>query len=105
MISFAPNTPSLSDYFYGCLRCLDDGDVSGDSTGSTDPDTNWDGDTIVAGTKIGIMVDFSQDGTTTLTAYSDGVRAGVMSTGSLRGPLCPAVWFGGSGQSVAFVCE
>ena len=55
------------------------------------------------GTKIGMMLDFDTDGTATVTAYKDGVRAGVMSTGSLRGPLCPAVWFDSAGQGVEFV--
>ena len=57
------------------------------------------------GTKIGINVDFDQDGTATLTAYRDGVKEGVLSTGSLRGPLRPAVWFrfNASGQSIEFV--
>ena len=78
----------------------------GNVTGDTDPGYNWDRDEIVggdSGTKIGIMLDFDQDGTATLTAYKDGVRAGVLSTGSLRGPLCPAVWFNASGQSIEFV--
>ena len=57
----------------------------------------------MAGTKIGMLVDFDQDGTATVTAYIDGVRAGVMSTGSLRDPLCPAVWFGSFGQNIEFV--
>ena len=57
----------------------------------------------MAGTKIGIMLDFHQDGTATVTAYRDGVRAGVLSTGSLRGPLCPAVWLRDDGQGVEFV--
>ena len=57
----------------------------------------------MAGTKIGIMLDFDQDGTATVTAYKDGVRAGVLSTGSLRGPLCPTVWFELDGQGVEFV--
>ena len=55
------------------------------------------------GTKIGMMLDFDTDGTATVTAYKDGVRAGVVSTGSLRGPLCPIVWFGTVRQSVEFV--
>ena len=93
--------PCLSDYYHGHLRALDDGIVWGNSTGSTDYD--WNPDTIVVGTKIGMLLDFGPDGTATMTAYRDGVRAGVLSTGSLRGPLCPGVWFGRPGQSVEFV--
>ena len=80
---------------------MDDGFVVGNT--HLDPGPNWDTATIVVGTKIGIMLDFNQDGTATLTAYKDGVRAGVLSTGSLRGPLCPAVWFNEHGQSVEFI--
>ena len=79
--------------------------VSGDSTGRTDLDDYWDRDTIVAGTKIGIMIDFDQDGTATVTGYKDGVKVRVLSTGSLRGPLCPAVWLCIKGQSVEFVAS
>ena len=88
---------------YGCLRALHDGTVYDNSTGSTNPGADWDRSTIVTGTKIGIMLDFKQDGTATLTAYKDGVRAGVLSTGSLRGPLCPVVCFMETGQSVEIV--
>ena len=75
----------------------------GNSTGDTNPGANWDSDTIVAGTKIGIMLDFDQDGTATVTAYQDGVQVRVLSTGSLRGPLCPAVGLDEAGQSVKIV--
>ena len=91
----------MSDYYCGCLRRLFNGRVYGNSTGSTNLSANWDRwdrTTIVAGTKIGIMLDFNQDGTATLTGYKDGVRVGVLSTGSLRGPLCPAVWFNETGS-------
>merc|ERR1712032_684724 len=87
----------------GCALDLDDGSVYGNSTGSTDLDDDWNSDTIVTGTKIGLMVDFNQDGTATVTAYQDGVKVGVLSTGSLRGPLCPGVCLGRTGQSVEFV--
>ena len=50
-----------------------------------------------------MMLVFNEDGTATVTAYKDGVRAGVLSTGSLRGPLCPSVWLGDVGDSVEFV--
>ena len=94
MISLAPNVPMF-------LRDLCRGYINGNSTGNTSPDTDWT--TIVSGTKIGIMLDFDLDGTATVTAYKDGVRACVMSTGSLRGPLCPAVWFSEPGQSVQLI--
>ena len=59
------------------------------------------------GTKIGMLLEFDADGTATVTAYKDGVRAGVLSTGSLRGPLCPIVWFFANkyqkGQGVEFI--
>ena len=57
----------------------------------------------MSGTRIGMMLDFNQDGTATVTAYKDGVRAGVMSTGSLRGPLCPSDCFYDVGEGVEFV--
>ena len=92
------------DYYYGCHRYLRNGKVCGNSTGHTDPGANWDRATIVSGTKIGFMLDFDPDDTATVTAYKDGVRAGVMSTGSLRGPLYPAVWFDDeAGTSIQFV--
>ena len=97
MISLAPKLPCLPDYYYGYLRDLYNGVVYGNSNGA---DWDWNRDTIVAGTTIGMMLDFSQDGTATVTAYKDGVRAGVMSSGSLRGPLCPAVWFCETDQSI-----
>ena len=95
-----PQTLScLSDYYYDCHRHLGSDSSFGNSTGSTFPRAG----VIVTGTKIGMLLDFEQDGTATMTAYKDGVRAGVLSTGSLRGPLCPAVWFRENGQSVEFV--
>ena len=84
-------------------RYLCDGSVGINSTDHTDLGANWDLATIVVGTKIGFMLEFDQDGTATVTAYRDGVSAGVLSTGSLRGPLCPAVWFGDTGQSIEFI--
>ena len=57
----------------------------------------------MAGTKIGMLLDFDADGTATVTAYKDGVRAGVLSSGSLLGPFCPAVWLREIGQSLEFV--
>ena len=82
---------------------MDDGCTWGDATGHSNPHAGWDSDAIVAGTKIAMMVDFNQNGTATITAYKDGVRTGVLSTGSLRGPLCPAVSFYQIGQSVEIV--
>ena len=102
MISLAQNIP-MSDYYYDCVRDLANGSVWGNSTGSTDFYDDWDSDTIVVGTKIGMTADFNQDGTATVTAYKDGVKVGVLSTGSLRGPLCPAIWLNRPGQSVEFV--
>merc|ERR1711934_744455 len=101
----APGVPcedTFNDENKGCVWSLYSGQGFGNSTGHTSPVTGYS-DTIVAGTKIGIMLDFNKDGTATLTAYKDGVRAGVMSAGSLRGPLCPAVCFFQTGQSVEFI--
>ena len=89
----------MYDYFYGCHRYLHDGQVCGNSTNQTFPAAGW----IMGGTSIGTMLAFGQDGTATVTAYKNGVRAGVMSRGSLRGPLCPAVWFGQNDQSVDLI--
>ena len=82
---------------------MHDGYVCGNDTGRTVSFTNWDRSTIVTGTRIGMLLEFDQDGTATVTAYKDGVRAGVLSTGSLRGPLCPVVSFYEIGQSVELV--
>ena len=102
-LSILTTLSCLTDYYYGCLRSLYSGKVYGNSAG-TSPGTGWHRATIVAGTKIGMMLDFNQDdGTATVTAYKDGVKVRVLSTGSLRGPLCPGVWFGRPGQSVEFV--
>ena len=79
------------------------GRICGNKTSNTSPGTGWDRDTIVPGTKIGMLLEFSQAGTATVTAYKNGVRAGVMSTGSLRGPLCPTVWLYTLYQSVELV--
>ena len=79
------------------------GEVWGNSTGHTLPRTAWNRNTLVDGTNIGMLLEFDADGTATVTAYKDGVRAGVMSTGSLRGPLYPIVWFGRKGQGVEFI--
>ena len=100
MVSLASNN---AHYCYGCLRDLQDGYVWGNHPNKADLRDNWNRDTIVAGTKIGMTVDFNQDGTATVTAYKDGVKVRVLSTGSLRGPLCPGVWFDRHGQSVEFV--
>ena len=64
---------------------------------------SWKSKVIVTGTKIGILLEFNQAGYATVTGYKDGVRIGVLSTGALRGPLCPSVWMCESGQSVEFV--
>ena len=93
----------MSDYYYDYVRYLTEGSVYGNSTGSTDLDDDWNRGAIVTGTKIGMTADFNQDGTATVTAYKDGVKVRVLSTGSLRGPLCPGVWFDRHGQSVEFV--
>ena len=54
------------------------------------------------GTRIGLTLDFKQDGTATATGYIDGERTRVLST-DLRGPLCPVVWLHGDGNGVEFV--
>ena len=102
LILINPNIPCLTIITIAS-RYLHDGDIYGNSTGSTSLGAGWDRDTIVAGTKIGMLLEFDPDGTATVTAYKDGVKAGVLSTGSLRGPLCPSVWFGKTDQSVEFV--
>ena len=82
---------------------MHNGGTYGNAAGHTNLRAGWNRATIVAGTKIGMMLNFNQDGTATVTAYKDGVRAGVLSSGSLRGPLCPAVWLYEKDQSVEFV--
>ena len=76
--------------------------IYGNSTGHSYLVNGWDRTEIVSGTRIGLMLDFNQDDTATVTGYKDGVRVSVLST-DLRGPLCPAVWIGGKGVGVEFV--
>merc|ERR1712032_721886 len=88
--------------FKGCAWYLHNGGVYGNTTGHTNPGAGWNRATIGVGTKIGMLLDFNSDGIATVTVYKDGVRAGVLSACSLRGPLCPAVWFNQNPQSVEF---
>ena len=102
MINLTQTFPCPSDYCYGCLRTMYGGSIRGNNTGHGPLVGNWDRSKIVVGTRIGLMLDFKQDGTATVTGYIDGERTRVLST-ALRGPLCPAVWFGGKGDGVEFV--
>lgn len=79
------------------------GRVYGNKTNNNLHHTDWNWEEIVHGTKIGMLLEFSQDGTATVTAYKNRVWAGVLSTGSLRGPLCPSLWFFDDGGSAEFV--
>ena len=102
MINLTQTFPCLSDHCYGCLRNMNDGSIHGNDTGHTSLVGKWDKSKIVTGTRIGLTLDFKQDGTATVTGYKDGVRTRVLST-DLRGPLCPAVWIYYSGDGVEFV--
>ena len=89
--------------FFGFHRLLQNREAHGDKTNQQWVNSSAPWRQLRRGNTIGMMLAFGQDGTATVTAYRDGVRAGVMSTGSLRGPLCPAVFFETPGQSVEFV--
>ena len=102
MINLDQTFPCPFDYCYGCLRDMIDGSIYGNKTGQTPLVENWDNSKIVAGTRIGLTLDFKQDGTATVTGYKDGVRKCVLST-VLRGPLCPAFWFFETGDCIEFV--
>ena len=57
----------------------------------------------MAGTRIGILLEFNKDGYVTVTGYKDGVRVGVLCE-NLKGPLCPSFWAAHeTGTSVEFV--
>ena len=65
-LSILTTLSCLTDYYHDCLRSLYSGSIFGNSTGHTSPGADWNRDTIVAGTKIGMMVDFDPDDTLSL---------------------------------------
>ena len=82
---------------------MKNGKVYGNKHGNTSPERGWNNSSIVAGTRIGLKLEFCQAGTATVTGYKDGVRIGVLTTGKIRGPLHPTFWASQPPVSVEFV--
>ena len=85
--SFDKNDFNYSGYF------VEDGEFIGESHKSQ---------TIALGIKVGLTLNFDENGTGTVSAYRDGVWVGSVRSG-LPAPLCPSVWLTGKGQCVDFV--